>query len=310
MKTGASTSSTTDADTARELIGWAADREAIDRALLAVADRHASLLGPVAEPVRYALAGPGKRVRGLLCVAAYRACGGARDASPIGAAIEIVHSYSLVHDDLPCMDDDVMRRGRPTVHVAYGVKSATVAGVAMVPLAVRAMIDACAVADVGAPTRAMIIERLMNASGAGGMVGGQFLDLLAERRSLSIEELETIHRAKTGVLIAAAAEIGGMAAGASPRRLTALTRFGASLGLAFQIMDDVLDLTSTTATLGKTVGRDTELRKSTYPGLMGLGEARALAARTVDDGRAALRAEDLLTDDLERFASFVVERAS
>ena len=142
------------------------------------------------------------------------------------------------------------------------------------------------------------------------MVGGQLLDLLGESRSLSIEELETIHRGKTGALIAAAAEIGGMAAGASRRRLTALNRFGASLGLAFQIMDDVLDVTSTTAALGKTVGRDTALRKSTYPGLIGLPEARALAGRTVDDGRDALRAEGLLTEDLERFAGFVVERAS
>ena len=119
-----------------------------------------------------------------------------------------------------------------------------------------------------------------------------------------------IHLGKTGALIAAVAEIGGMAASASLRRVAALNRFGGLLGLAFQIMDDVLDLTSTTATLGKTVGRDTELRKSTYPGLIGLEEAQALARKTVDEGRAALRAEGLLTDDLERFAAFVVERAS
>ncbi len=232
------------------------------------------------------------------------------DAGPIAAAIEIVHAYSLVHDDLPCMDDDVMRRGRPTVHVEFGVRSAIVAGVTMVPLAVRAMLDGCAVAGVDAATRSRIVRRIMGASGAGGMVGGQLLDLLGESRSLSIDELENIHRGKTGALIAAAAEIGGMAAAAARRRLTALDRFGASLGLAFQIMDDVLDLTSTTAALGKTAGRDTELRKSTYPGLIGLAGARALAQRTVDDGRVALRTEGLLTDDLERFASFVVERAS
>jgi geranylgeranyl diphosphate synthase type II len=308
VKTGASTSSTTDAGGA--MVGWAADRAAIDRALVSVTERYARRLGFVAAPIEYALGSGGKRVRGLLCIAAYRACDGTRDAAPIGAAIEIVHAYSLVHDDLPCMDDDVMRRGRPTAHVEYGVKSATIAGVAMVPLAVRAMLDACVVADVDPPTRAMMIRRIMRASGAGGMVGGQLLDLLAESRSLSIEELETIHRGKTGALIAAAAEVGGMAAGAPPRRLAALNRFGASLGLAFQIMDDVLDLTSTTAALGKTVGRDTELRKSTYPGLIGLAAARALTQRTVEDGRAALRSEGLLTEDLERFASFVVERAS
>jgi geranylgeranyl pyrophosphate synthase len=294
----------------RGTVGWAADRAAIDRALHAVTERHASRLGPVAAPIRYALGSGGKRVRGLLCIAAYRACGGTRDAGPIGAAIEIVHAYSLIHDDLPCMDDDLMRRGRPSVHVEYGVKSATVAGVTMVALAVRAMLDACVAAGIDSETQSRITKRIMSASGAGGMVGGQLLDLHGESRSLSIEELENIHRGKTGALIAAAAEIGGMAAGAVARRLAALDRFGASLGLAFQIMDDVLDLTSTTAALGKTVGRDTELKKSTYPGLIGLAEARTLAERTVDDGRAALRTEGLLTEDLERFASFVVERAS
>ena len=173
------------------MVGWAADRAAIDRALRTVTERHARALGPVAAPIQYALGSSGKRVRGLaLCIAAYRACGGTRDAGPIGAAIEIVHAYSLVHDDLPCMDDDVMRRGRPTVHVEYGVKSATVAGVTMVALAVRAMIDACATAGVDSPTRSRIIGRIMSASGAGGMVGGQLLDLLGESRSLSIEELE------------------------------------------------------------------------------------------------------------------------
>jgi len=310
VKTDASKSSTTDAGSVRGLIGLAADRAAIDRALLTVTDRHANLLGAVVEPIRFALSGNGKRVRGLLCIAAYRACGGTRDVAMIGAAIEIVHAYSLVHDDLPSMDDDVMRRGRPTAHVEYGVNAATVAGVTMVPLAVRTMIDGCAVAGIDMPTQLGIVRRIMSASGAGGMVGGQLLDLLGEGKSLSIEELETIHRGKTGAIIAAAAEIGGMAAAASPDKVTALHHFGATLGLAFQIMDDVLDLTSTTATLGKTVGRDTELRKSTYPGLIGLAEAQALARRTIDDGRASLRAEGLLTEDLERFAGFVVERAS
>lgn len=290
--------------------GWTADRDAIDRALHGATERHVVRLEPIAEAIRYSLASPGKRVRGLLCMAAYRASGGTADIASVAAAIEIVHAYSLVHDDLPCMDDDVMRRGRPTVHVEHGVRNATVAGVAMVPLSVRVMLDACAAARVDPSVQSTIVSRIMSASGAGGMVGGQLLDLLAEGRSLSIDELETIHRGKTGALIAVAAEIGGLAAAATARRLKALNRFGASLGLAFQIMDDVLDLTSTTAALGKTVGRDTALQKSTYPGLIGLAEARALAARTVDEGRAALRAEGLLTEGLERFAAFVVERVS
>jgi geranylgeranyl pyrophosphate synthase len=308
VKTEASTSST--ADLAMSAAISMPDRLAIDRAMLAVPERYAARLGAVTEPVRYALGGSGKRVRGLLCVAAHRACGGLGDITRIAAAIEIVHAYSLVHDDLPCMDDDVMRRGRPTVHVTYGVSLATIAGVAMVPLAVRAMIDGCETAGLDSATRTTIVRSLMAASGAGGMVGGQLLDLLGESRSLTIEELETIHQGKTGTLIAAAAAIGGWAAGATTKRIAALDRFGTSLGLAFQIMDDVLDLTSTTAALGKTVGRDTELRKSTYPGLIGLAAARRLAEQQVADGCAALRDEGLLTDELRRFAGFVVERAS
>jgi geranylgeranyl pyrophosphate synthase len=307
VRTGASTSSTTEAGA---LVGWATDRDAIDRELLAVVDRQAASIDPVAEAVRYSLSGSGKRVRGLLAMAACRACGGRRDIRGIAAAIEIVHAYSLVHDDLPCMDDDVMRRGRPTVHVTHGVTRATIAGVAMVPLAVRATLDGCVEAGVDQRIAVNIVRRLMQASGAGGMVGGQLLDLGAESRSLSIDELETIHRGKTGELIAAAAAIGGMAASAGASRVAALERFGSALGLAFQVMDDVLDVTSTTATLGKTAGRDTELRKSTYPALLGLSAARDLANQKVEEGRAALRAENLLSPDLDRFAGFVVERAS
>jgi geranylgeranyl pyrophosphate synthase len=307
VKTEASTSSTTSGS---GLAGWSVARDAIDRSLLAITDAHADKLGSVADAVRYSLSGSGKRIRGLLTLAAYDACGGAGVITGIAAAIEIVHAYSLVHDDLPCMDNDVMRRGRPTVHVEFGVAAATVAGVAMVPLAVRAAVHACEQVGLDSRTTTRIVRRLMQASGAGGMVGGQLLDLLGENKCLSVEELETIHRGKTGDLIAAAASIGGMAAGTSEHRVEALDEFGAALGLAFQVMDDVLDVTGTTAALGKTAGRDTELQKSTYPALLGLSAARDLARRAVEDGRAALRAERLLTPELDRFADFVVERAS
>ncbi|MEO5567743.1 MAG: polyprenyl synthetase family protein [Gemmatimonadaceae bacterium] len=246
----------------------------------------------------------------MLTVAAYRACGATGDASTLAAAVEIVHAYSLVHDDLPCMDDDVVRRGRPTVHVGFGVNAATVAGVAMVPLAAAVTMDACRSLDLDARTARSIVGRLMRASGAGGMVGGQLLDLLGEGRDTTLDRLETIHRGKTASLIAAAASIGAIAAQAGERRTNALDSFGESLGLAFQIMDDVLDVTSTTEALGKTAGRDTALRKSTYPGLMGLEAARAMAQRKVGEARDYLTNEGILTDDLAGFASFVVDRAS
>ena len=286
------------------------ERAAIDRAMLAAFARSAPRLGPVAAAIRHAIEGGGKRLRGLLTMASYQAAGGAGDVSPLAAALEIVHAYSLVHDDLPCMDDDVMRRGRPTVHVVYGVDPATVAGVAMVPLAAAATIDACRSLGLDASRARAILARLMQASGAGGMVGGQLLDLLGEGRDASLAELEAIHRGKTASLIAAAAAIGGMAAGASDERVRALDAYGESLGLAFQIMDDVLDVTGTTEALGKTAGRDTELRKSTYPSLMGLDEARRMAERKVDEARGYLARAGLLTDTLDGFTSFVVDRAS
>jgi geranylgeranyl pyrophosphate synthase len=288
----------------------AAERVAIDRAMLGAFARHAARLGAVAAPTRHSIEGGGKRLRGLLTMASYQAAGGAGDASGLAAAIEIVHAYSLVHDDLPCMDDDVMRRGRPTVHVVYGVDPATVAGVAMVPLAAAAAYDACRSLCLEDEQTRGIVARLMAASGAGGMVGGQLLDLLGEGSEATLSQLETIHRGKTASLIAAAAAIGGMAAGATAARVEALDAYGEALGLAFQIMDDVLDITSTTETLGKTAGRDTALRKSTYPGLMGLEVARGMANGKVDEARGHLARAGLLTDDLNGFTRFVVDRAS
>jgi geranylgeranyl pyrophosphate synthase len=286
------------------------ERAAIDRAMLGTLHRHACRLGDLEPAVRHSLEGGGKRLRGLLTIAAYQAAGGTGDASGLAAALEIVHAYSLVHDDLPCMDDDVMRRGRPTVHVAHGVTPATVAGVAMVPLAAAAALDACELLGLDDPTTRAIVARLMRASGAGGMVGGQLLDLLGEGRDSSLAHLEAIHRGKTASLIAAAAAIGGMAASASPERVRALDAYGEALGLAFQIMDDVLDVTSTTEMLGKTAGRDTELRKSTYPSLMGLEGARTMARRKVDEAREHLAHAGLLTSVLDGFTRFVVDRAS
>jgi geranylgeranyl pyrophosphate synthase len=285
-------------------------RAAIDRAMIGAFARHAARLGPVSAPVRHSLEGGGKRLRGLLTLASYDAAGGPGDASGLAAAVEIVHAYSLVHDDLPCMDDDVMRRGRPTVHVVYGIDAATVAGVAMVPLAAAAAADACSALGLDESGTRAIVAVLMRASGAGGMVGGQLLDLLGEGRTAGLSELETIHRGKTASLIAASAAVGGMAAGADAGRIRALEAYGEALGLAFQIMDDVLDVTGTTEALGKTAGRDTALRKSTYPSLMGLENARGMAQRKVEEARAHLARESLLTSDLEGFTRFVVDRAS
>lgn len=291
--------------------GLASERAAIDEALDALCRRHlAGVDGVVADAIRYSLGGAGKRLRGVLLLAAYRACGGARDATPLAAAVEVVHAYSLVHDDLPCMDDDDLRRGRPTVHRVYGVAAATAAGVVMVPLAARAAYVAAVDLELPPDGAGAIVRELMCAAGAGGMIGGQLLDLEGEGSALSLEGLERIHRAKTGALITACAVLGGLAAEAGTRVIVALRRYGESVGLAFQIADDVLDVVATSDELGKTTGRDIQRGKSTYPALLGVEGARERASTLVDDACAALAGEDLLTPELEALARYVVNRRS
>jgi farnesyl diphosphate synthase/geranylgeranyl diphosphate synthase type II len=287
------------------------DREAVEAALAACCARDLNGVVPqVADAIRYSLLGHGKRFRGLLVLAAYRAADGLGDASGLAAAVEVVHAYSLVHDDLPCMDDDDLRRGRPTVHRAFDVPTATAAGVVMVPLAATCAHRAAM--ELGAdPGRArLVVRELMRASGAGGMVGGQLLDLQAEGRRLELADLERIHRAKTGVLISASSKIGALAAGASDEVIDAFTAYGDALGLAYQIADDVLDVTATSDQLGKTAGRDVALAKSTYPAVLGIDGARNRARSLVEDACGALAAVGRLTPALEGLARHVVERQS
>jgi geranylgeranyl pyrophosphate synthase len=292
-------------------IDFGPDRIAIDRALESFCDRYLAGIQPrVADAIRYSLMGEGKRLRGILFLRAYEAAGGTGDAAAMAGAIEVVHAYSLVHDDLPCMDDDDMRRGRPTVHRAFDVAAATAAGVAMVPLAARCAADAARELGLDHHEAGTIVCELMVASGAGGMIGGQLLDLEGERSPLALDELQRIHNAKTGALIAAAATIGGRAARTSPARVAALERYGADIGLAFQIADDVLDVTATTDQLGKTAGRDVALQKSTYPALLGIDGAKSRAEALVREGCAALDEVGLLTPSLDRIAHFTVERTS
>ncbi|MDQ3998409.1 MAG: polyprenyl synthetase family protein [Gemmatimonadota bacterium] len=294
-----------------DVAAWSSgeDRVAIDAALAAVCASNSSLLpAPVSDAVAYSLLGGGKRLRGLLLLETYRAAGGRDDALQLAAAIEIVHAYSLIHDDLPCMDDEDVRRGRATVHVAFGVRAATAAGLAMVPLAVACASDAAQRLQLPGSVGGRIVRTLMQASGAGGMIGGQLLDLEGERTRIALAELERVHLAKTGALIAAAARVGGIAAGAAPAVEAALDHFGAALGLAFQIADDVLDVTATAGQLGKTPGRDAALQKTTYPALLGVTEAIRRADALASSACAGLRQAGLLTPSLARLTRFAVER--
>ncbi len=259
----------------------------------------------------YALGTSGKRVRPALVLASYRAAGGtAPGIAGIAAAVEIVHTYSLVHDDLPCMDDDAQRRGRPTTHVAFDVATATRAGFVLVPVAVEELVAAATELGLGSEQLGRMGEILLEASGIRGMVGGQWLDLEAEGKRLGLEELVEIHRRKTGALITAACALGGLAAGADDDTLAALTEYGREVGLAFQIADDLLDATATTEQLGKTAGRDATLAKATYVSVLGLDGARGEAHRHADLASSAVGRLGAAGTALRTLAGYIVQRRS
>lgn len=288
---------------------YAADRELVQASLRTLCDRSLhDVDANVAKAIRYSILGEGKRLRAILLLEAYWACGGRGDAHDLAAAVEVVHAYSLVHDDLPCMDNDEVRRGRPTAHKVFGVGVATAAGLAMVPLAARSAWHAARALGLSTTDAGAVVRELMVASGGGGMIGGQLLDLEAEGVPLTVDALEQIHRRKTGALITAAVTLGARAARATPPQCHALAQYGGAIGLAFQIADDVLDVTATSDQLGKTAGRDLDLQKGTYPALLGVEAAVAKAADLVEHGCRSLAAEGLLTPALEQMARFIVTR--
>jgi geranylgeranyl diphosphate synthase, type II len=268
----------------------------------------------IASPILHAVGAGGKRLRPVLCVAAYRAAQG-NDAADVphglyelACGLELLHTYSLMHDDLPSMDDDDLRRGRPTAHRVFGVAATTVAGAALIPLAARAIDEGARSLGLAAERRLASISELTRAGGAAGMVGGQMLDLEAEGRRVAIDALIAIHARKTGALFAAATRIGGIAATGDGRVVEALGRYGEALGRAFQIADDVLDETGSTAVLGKNAGKDRARAKATYPALLGLEPARQRARAALEDAAAALRGADLHSAMLLELARFAVER--
>ena len=238
--------------------------------------------GGLAEALRYALLGGGKRLRPALVRAACAELGGRdADALPAAAAVELVHTYSLVHDDLPCMDDDDLRRGRATCHRVFGEARAVLVGDALQALAFEVL----AAAESG--DRAEMVRTLARASGAEGMVGGQALDLEAEREAPDTERVRGIHERKTAALIAASLELGALAARSTPERRQAMCSFGQVLGLCFQAVDDLLDVTGDAQALGKTPGKDERAQKATLVAVLGLQGARREAQRLAAEARQA-----------------------
>lgn len=267
--------------------------------------------GPVGDALAYALRSPGKRVRPALVLAAYRAVGGTHTGiCGVATAIEIVHTYSLVHDDLPCMDDDPLRRGRPTTHVAFDVATATRVGYLLVPVAAEVLARAMHEMGLDLDVQRAIAMELFEAGGIRGMVGGQWRDLEAEGADLDLATLIRIHGEKTGALITASVVIGGIAAGATDRQMVALRHFGREVGLAFQVADDVLDATRTSDQLGKTAGKDAAVAKSTYVGLLGVEKAALAAQRHAARAIDALEVAGLPLGPLAHLARYIVDRTS
>ena len=260
------------------------------------------------EAMRYAVLGGGKRVRPLLVHAAGELSGARAEAlEAASAALEMIHVYSLVHDDMPCMDDDALRRGKPTVHVQYDEATALLVGDALQSQAFVALTD---VAALDVPAQAALVRELAYASGSLGMAGGQAIDLASVGLTLTRPQLETMHRMKTGALLRASVRMGALAGAADETTLRALDAYAAAVGLAFQVVDDILDVTTDSATLGKTAGKDAKDGKPTYVSIIGLDASRALAAQLRHDAHEALAPFGERARRLAELADLVVNRVS
>ena len=259
--------------------------------------------------MRYAALGEGKRVRPVLVYAAGQALGGSTDALDGAAcAVELIHAYSLVHDDLPAMDNDDLRRGRPTCHKAFDEATAILAGDALQTLAFRVLCEDEGLC-VDRADRLRMIAELAHASGSRGMAGGQALDMQATGGEIDLAQLENLHIHKTGALILASVRLGALAAGAgNDTRVAGLERYAKCIGLAFQVHDDVLDVEGETATLGKTRGKDAAADKATYPALIGLDAAREMAQRLTDEALHNIERFDSAGDPLRQLAHYIVGR--
>lgn len=260
----------------------------------------------LAQAMRYSLMAGGKRLRPILAMWSAEACGGSGDqAMPVAVALEMIHTYSLIHDDLPAMDDDDLRRGMPTCHKAYDEATAILAGDGLLTLAFEVVAREQKPLDVVGEC----VQILADAAGPCGMVAGQMADLAAEDRTdANLEELEAIHRRKTGALLCAALRLGATVAKATDEQKDALERYGWAVGLAFQVVDDLLDATGDEAKMGKRVGKDSGLGKWTYPGLIGVESSRAHARTLADSAISALNIFDERADRLRALAHQIVER--
>jgi geranylgeranyl diphosphate synthase type II len=297
--------------------GFDFDRYLRERAALverALAECVAEPVGPAGrlfEAMHYSLLAGGKRLRPVLALAACEAVGGALEvALGLACAIEMIHTYSLVHDDLPCMDDDDLRRGRPTNHKVFGEAIATLAGDGLLTDAFKVLATTAGSARsprIAQPLLETIVE-LAEAAGSGGMVGGQVIDLLGEGQAIELDQLEHLHSKKTGALFVAAVCGGARLGGGTPAQLASLREYARALGLAFQVIDDLLDVESSTEAMGKRTHKDEGRGKATYPSLIGIEGSRKLARDLVAKAEGALAGFDRRADPLRLLVAFAVER--
>ena len=278
----------------------------IDRALDGYLPRATTKPTTIHKAMRYSLFAGGKRLRPVLALAAAEACGGSVEAAlPAACAVECIHTYSLIHDDLPAMDDDDLRRGRPTSHKVFGEGIAILAGDALLTVAFEILAQAREVTRYKMPG---LITELATASGSKWLIAGQVMDLEGEGKKLTGKQLQFIHQAKTAALLTTSIRLGAMSANATTVRLESLTSFGQALGLAFQVIDDILDVTQTTEKLGKTAGKDIAATKATYPAVFGLERSRAEAQRLTAAAHDAIAPFGSKAATLREIADYLLAR--
>ncbi len=282
----------------------------VDAALDQYLPRETDLPHSLHKAMRYSVFAGGKRVRPILMLAACQAVGGdGEKAMPAACAMEMIHTYSLIHDDLPAMDDDDFRRGNPTNHKVFGEAVAILAGDALLTEAFRLMSAPAFAAGVPAEARLAVIHQIASCAGSHGMVGGQVVDMESEGKSdIDLPTVQYIHTHKTGALIKAAVVAGALLGGADREKLDAITRYGSAAGLAFQIADDILDIEGTTEEIGKDAGSDQARGKATYPAVMGLAAAKQEAATMMDEAFKALEIFGSEADPLREIARYIVTR--
>lgn len=282
----------------------------VDRALDKLLPAGKAVPRTLDKAMRYSLFSGGKRVRPILALASGEAVGAsAARVLPFACALEMIHSYSLVHDDLPAMDDDDLRRGKPTNHIVFGEGVAVLAGDGLLTEAFRVMAEAALRPGQDRTAAIRALQEIALGAGAGGMVGGQVADIEAEDKKPTKALVESIHTRKTAALLRASVRAGALVGGAPPPQFARLDRYGMAIGLAFQVADDILDIEGGTAKTGKREGRDAELHKVTYPAAVGMAKAKVRAGELLEEALAALQPLGVKAEPLRQIAKFVVERA-